>query len=464
MYIGINSEPMKHDKTHFVFKQNSQTNFQQTHRQDFFLMDGEKLKKLWFDYDFGFLTEYSRQSPRNYILLLVIVKMMQQGDLSIKEIKKLSLECENFLPIFKKIYDAFGKIHQQIVWFFSYYKQHGWNIACSLLDSHSFVIFRKNKHGEIHCSELWKDIEYNHLWLSISLIHHNLPVSSPLKNKSLIIEDEALSAFGKKNNIPYNHDLLHGSEHIEEYYTVTLIRDLYNLHQWNTEWKKFFWHYNDYNYIANKFLWVKDPFWYIKNNVYNAIQETIFSHTEKNNYSIYLSWRIVVLGEKMVRITPEHIQTINQKTGYNLTLDYSSKNDWFWDKWLQIEQWRSQWITHANHSHNISKKQDTIILNTIENKIYINNQKLTSNDLPSQSATINILSCLLDHQKEKISNNQLSQSSYTKNKNQMISKIITPFKRVIERKLEKEITFECRGSLYEFRVLLDMKWIEVQKV
>ena len=74
-----------------------------------------------------------------------------------------------------------------------------------------------------------------------------------------------------------------------------------------------------------------------------------------------------------------------------------------------------------------------ILLDMVNNKIYINGRKLTSEDIHSQTATVDILKILIENSGKDVSNKEFSVSSYSKNKNDMLGKIVIPLIELIER-------------------------------
>lgn len=83
----------------------------------------------------------------------------------------------------------------------------------------------------------------------------------------------------------------------------------------------------------------------------------------------------------------------------------------------------------------ILEKEDTgLLIDTVERKIYFNGEKLTSKDIPSQSTTVDVLEMLVEHVGEDIDNNQFPVSSYVKNKNEMLGKIVIPLVHFVEEK------------------------------
>lgn len=102
-----------------------------------------------------------------------------------------------------------------------------------------------------------------------------------------------------------------------------------------------------------------------------------------------------------------------------------------------------------------------ILLDTLNNKIYINGRKITSEDLHSQTATVDILKILIENTGKDISNKQLTQSSYSKNKNDMIGKIILPLIELVEKETGKKLPLICKGSTYDFYLKLNASDIDI---
>ncbi|MEI7918664.1 MAG: hypothetical protein WCH65_00135 [bacterium] len=85
-----------------------------------------------------------------------------------------------------------------------------------------------------------------------------------------------------------------------------------------------------------------------------------------------------------------------------------------------------------------------ILLDMTNNKMYLNGRKLTSEDLHSQTATVDILKHLVENTGKDIHNKQLSVSSYSKNKNDMLGKIVIPLIELIEKETGKKLPLICK--------------------
>ena len=80
----------------------------------------------------------------------------------------------------------------------------------------------------------------------------------------------------------------------------------------------------------------------------------------------------------------------------------------------------------------------------ISNKIYINGRKLTSEDLHSQTATVDILKILIENIGKDIFNKDFITSSYSKNKNDMLGKIVLPLIELIQKETGKKLPLICK--------------------
>src|SRR3972149_9920638 len=95
-----------------------------------------------------------------------------------------------------------------------------------------------------------------------------------------------------------------------------------------------------------------------------------------------------------------------------------------------------------------------VLFNEIIGDIFIKGQALTSEDLYSASATIDIFKILLKESTYTISSSQLPRSSYSTNRNEFQTKILTPLKRALRNKLNKSLDLEISGGLEDFSISL----------
>jgi hypothetical protein len=161
-------------------------------------------------------------------------------------------------------------------------------------------------------------------------------------------------------------------------------------------------------------------------------------------------------------------------------LIYANRLDGLMDEWCKIEQdlEKNQYSEFLAGKNCIMKRtnwtmvvwdcdtlilteKEGLILDTLNNKMYLQGVKLTSQELHSQVATIEILKMLLENPWKEIHNKQLPLSSYSKNKNDMYGKIVLPLISLVEKKTGKKLPLICKGSLYDFSMRLDDSSIEM---
>ncbi len=110
----------------------------------------------------------------------------------------------------------------------------------------------------------------------------------------------------------------------------------------------------------------------------------------------------------------------------------------------------------VNHSATLVEYKDGVMLDNVHKKVYLYGKKVTHKELRSQSATVEILDVLIDHVGEHVHNSQFPASSYSKNKNEMLGKIILPFKTLMKKEFDCDIQMSCTGSIYDFHVTLSV--------
>lgn len=121
-------------------------------------------------------------------------------------------------------------------------------------------------------------------------------------------------------------------------------------------------------------------------------------------------------------------------------------------------------IKIGNCENTIEQYKTGVLLDMLNNKMYINGRKLTSEDLHSQTATVDILSLLIENTGKEISNKSLPISSYAKNKNDMLGKIVLPLIELIQKETGKKLPLTCKWSIYDFYIKLNPSDIDIAVV
>lgn len=158
-----------------------------------------------------------------------------------------------------------------------------------------------------------------------------------------------------------------------------------------------------------------------------------------------------------------------------VSLDYDSHLDGIGTEGARLEMFRekkyfSEWLTnYAKHAwiNNYVEKRlvyekeslDTlpIMIHLPQERIYMKGKKLNTNDIISQSYTIQVLTKLMETPGGQLANNQIPLSAYSVSKNDFQHKIIRPFMTSVEKYVGTDhgIIFECEGTFTEFRITLE---------
>ena len=292
------------------------------------------------------------------------------------------------------------------------------------------------------------------------------------------IKDIYIEKFIKKDSI-YNN--IKDTNVIYSIKTLKLFKDLINLWYDSIIIDGFIENFNEYRVATTL----------VENH--NSFTEDFINIFNKNKINIDEKlWMIPTYSGKIwwgyLLVTKEYqsretiIKTIEEiKENFpNLRIEYSSWIDWEIKDWVKVEQFvseeiyskyfdKNKLILETNkwekilweHGELIEKIRKGILIDSINRKVYVNGKKLTSKDIPSQATTVEILSVLLENEWKEISNNILEVSSYSKNKNDMIGKIVIPLTKLTKKHFNKEIDIVCKGSLIEFQMSLKEKDINI---
>jgi hypothetical protein len=74
---------------------------------------------------------------------------------------------------------------------------------------------------------------------------------------------------------------------------------------------------------------------------------------------------------------------------------------------------------------------------------------------------VEVFAKLFEYLGQEVSNDQFAVSSYSKQRNQMVGKILLPLQELVKKKLNEDLHVECTGSLYEFTLVLNEKKLTI---
>lgn len=167
----------------------------------------------------------------------------------------------------------------------------------------------------------------------------------------------------------------------------------------------------------------------------------------------------------------EKLQEIWHKFVY---YHYLSRIDWFTNDGIKIEQHIDKhiyspciknknavlesyhWTRNiGNHRELLEQTENSIIFDTIDGKIYINQKPTNHSEIITQSGTIEIIKKLVENIWNHVTNKQFPPSSYSKNKNEMIGKIIAPLQELVQKNFNEKLTLKCSWSIVNFDIYLE---------
>ena len=174
-------------------------------------------------------------------------------------------------------------------------------------------------------------------------------------------------------------------------------------------------------------------------------------------------------------------EKLAQETNKEIYLDWASWIDGFGESGLVVEQFlpNSKFSSFVSNQscklttfttgieenkiiENCDSKsfvgQFDLTLSVMENKIYIKGQPLSSKELSSSKATIEIFKKILRKHDFKLNNREFAQTSYGQNRYDLQSKIFIPLNKALKKFAGKEIDYTITGNMYDdFTVTIDPK-------
>lgn len=174
------------------------------------------------------------------------------------------------------------------------------------------------------------------------------------------------------------------------------------------------------------------------------------------------------------RTTIQKVLDHLQNDGHIASLDYASWRDGYSSDGVRIEQFITQKLYSlytkegnilftdtsgasyfGDYDTIIENEKDCMLLDTIRGRIYMRGTKLTSKDIHSQNTTIAMMKVLIENIGREVSNSKLPVSTYSQNKNEILSKVVLPIKKLIKEYFWKEISLVCSGWITDYYLRLE---------
>ncbi|EKE27827.1 MAG: hypothetical protein ACD_3C00145G0013 [uncultured bacterium (gcode 4)] len=266
--------------------------------------------------------------------------------------------------------------------------------------------------------------------------------------------------------------------------TIELFKKLYENWDSKTYVEELIWHINDcksaISLVEDQSSFAEDFTYAFRKNKNNS-EEMVWIMPA---YSWKIWWWYLIVTKSSISRETMGQTIVELRNSYpNIEIEYCSYLDWECSDWIKIEQFISEKIFSSyidkdklictnnknesyiwNYNEIINNEKEWILLDLINWKISINWEKLTSKDIPSQNTTIELLINLLNNIDKEISNKELMSSTYSKNKNEMLWKIVMPFVKIVEDKTWEKISLICKWSLTDFYLKLDKSDVKISIV
>lgn len=180
------------------------------------------------------------------------------------------------------------------------------------------------------------------------------------------------------------------------------------------------------------------------------------------------------------------LKKLKRTTKENIWLDYASWLDGIEEEGVKVEQSLadsiySPFVSGGSISlksftkdglaeSNLSSLEDfekerskiDLLLDAIESDVYVKGKKLTSKEIPSAAAVEEILGILLKNIGKSILNSKLPESSYSQDRNEMQSKIVSPLSRAVKKYTGKKLPLKISGGLTDFRLKLEPSDLDIR--
>ncbi|KKQ18865.1 MAG: hypothetical protein US31_C0001G0052 [Berkelbacteria bacterium GW2011_GWA1_36_9] len=178
-------------------------------------------------------------------------------------------------------------------------------------------------------------------------------------------------------------------------------------------------------------------------------------------------------------------EKLSEEAKKDIFLDWASWSDGFGESGLKVDQFLperkySSFIspqcchlsfykngncqTKLIEPENLKKiiKESDLAFLISEHKIYIKGKVLSSKEIPSAKATIEIIMKIIENPQLTIKNKSFNNHSYGQNRYDLQSKIFIPLNKALQKIAKKKLDFQIHGDIYDnFSVSLNIKNLNI---
>lgn len=462
-------------------------------------LSAEILSEMWRWYSFSF--------SANFAALLSMTLYMLIGKISANDIKSYEKLVES--EIFKEITMTAWQI--ELIARYgnaigeSIYTLHAWDpswiLYCQEFDAQmSLDQIKDTERYFMPFSEVFNTPNHNDLPFDYAIVFSGLPTDSKKIEQSLQLDEKKFNTYG---DFVKNHILPKTAIKKDIHFLNVLSKGIYNQFTdlfatlciiFLESLQKIYVEGSDalnIHSLINNINNFRYLFYTLEKRTSDFIEKFVstFENESKNKekigmancYSGKIGWSCIVVMQQWSGRKYFFDAIEKMKSEYpDIVINYMSWADGTTTDWVVLEQHISEglfseyikkdrvyiktnmWENYLwDYNEILASFKDGLLLDTINNKIYLNGRKLNSGDIPSQTTTINVLDKLLDNIGKDLSNNEFEISSYSKNKNEMIGKIVIPIISLLEKEMGKKLPLICKGSIYDFYVKLNPSDIKI---
>lgn len=175
----------------------------------------------------------------------------------------------------------------------------------------------------------------------------------------------------------------------------------------------------------------------------NGIIDKLRERFDPRIHLAYASW-IDGYGYEGIRVE----QMVSEKTYSPMIAQGSLAADY-----LNKEGELQSHLFSKAHFQQMISRQD-VIFDAIENTVTIRGERLTSQEIHSATATIQIFEILMKQCGKAVKNTDLPESIYANDRNELQSKIITPLNQTLVKRLGRRLPVKITGGVTEFTITL----------
>jgi len=459
IYLWAKFTNKTNETIHYLYPQQKQKTFANSELQSFYNIDSQLLKELDIDFEVNILAEHTFFEAEYIITLLFLAKEIRNKKIKTTDLEELLPNTYQTTKIQKIINDSFQKYKTSLL-FVSKQNPQLHNIMTSIIHCQNPILHEtKNIRNEIKL-EKKRNKYFNYYLVNQHLPFDLYSIENPLIRKEI----------QNKNKDKLLKNML---EKVERYFSYKIWEDIKNTKQIGKE-NNFFETIKSYDNIINTLINDKKITIINHENWKKIITENLNFTSQENDIQIQTDQNMHIFSKTHLKITQKEIQNINDQKRTKFSLDYASDKDGIEATWLKIHQRKQQnkysplcseyemkviknkkFINQPIEYYQAIQKKDGILFDAIQNKIFILWEKLWSKEIHSQTGTVELFRTILQDRDNEINNKELPISCYSKNKNEMVGKIILPLCKIVEQKIWKKLKLNCYWSLWDFFIKLN---------